>query len=498
MGCAFIFRMFSGRERSSPELDSQKCRGGVSDRQGHARLNSGAGGALRAEYDETLSRPFLVLAMTEFWERFSLAGVKSLLTLVLVDYILSGTADDIIGVGLFRYYMEGVLGPMSSLALASQLYGLTSALLYLATPLGGLLGDRLTGRRASVHLGGLSMAMGIGLMVMQSPFLFGLIFFSTGAGIIKGNLSVQVGELFTDPERQRRGYAFYLGFLNAGLVCGPFLCGLLALYLGWQWGFILAVGAIIIGLAGYHCAFLYAPVTARPRRQEQHQKESIRLAGKEDKRNIPALLTAMLAIYICYAAYGQLGNMVLFWARSEVDLDIGGWTMPVSWLLTLDGLITIMLIPAVQMGVRILRDRGLDVTPQWQIMLGCLFCMAGYIVLSVASSGGNGQIPAWMMICYLILVDIAVVLIWPSGLSLINILAPRRYVGFWVGLFYLHGFFAGIWVGFGGVLYDDMGAGRFWLLHAAIALSGAVLMAAAVMAQWMMAGIARRRGLING
>jgi POT family proton-dependent oligopeptide transporter len=53
--------------------------------------------------------------------------------------------------------------------------------------------------------------------------------------------------------------------------------------------------------------------------------------------------------------------------------------------------------------------------------------------------------------------------------------APARSIGFWVGLFYLHGFFANLWVGFGGALYERMAPLCFWSLHAAIAAAGALV-----------------------
>ena len=36
-----------------------------------------------------LPRGFLTLALTEYWERFALAGLKSMLTLVLIDHVLA-------------------------------------------------------------------------------------------------------------------------------------------------------------------------------------------------------------------------------------------------------------------------------------------------------------------------------------------------------------------------------------------------------------------------
>jgi proton-dependent oligopeptide transporter, POT family len=44
-----------------------------------------------------------------------------------------------------------------------------------------------------------------------------------------------------------------------------------------------------------------------------------------------------------------------------------------------------------------------------------------------------------------------------------------------MGLFYLHGFFASLWVGFSGVFYGRMPAARFWLLHAEVAGASALI-----------------------
>jgi len=44
-----------------------------------------------------------------------------------------------------------------------------------------------------------------------------------------------------------------------------------------------------------------------------------------------------------------------------------------------------------------------------------------------------------------------------------------------MGLFYLHGFVSSLWAGFSGVYYDRVASPHFWLLHAALAGVGAVL-----------------------
>jgi proton-dependent oligopeptide transporter, POT family len=111
-----------------------------------------------------------------------------------------------------------------------------------------------------------------------------------------------------------------------------------------------------------------------------------------------------------------------------------------------------------------------------QILIGGLCCAAGYVVLAIGSTSGSAaplSLP-WAF-AYLLLVDAAIVLIWPSGLSLIAGVAPRRLTGLWTGLFYLHGFFASLWVGFSGAYYGRIAPPNFWLLQAAVAALGALL-----------------------
>jgi dipeptide/tripeptide permease len=63
-----------------------------------------------------------------------------------------------------------VLGPLSDQAYASQIFGLYTGLVYLTPLAGGMLGDRLLGRRQTVLLGGALMALGISCSRWRLPF----------------------------------------------------------------------------------------------------------------------------------------------------------------------------------------------------------------------------------------------------------------------------------------------------------------------------------------
>lgn len=415
------------------------------------------------------SAGFLTLAAMEFWERFAMSGMKSLLVLLLVDHVLAGDLSRVLGATAIRAASAALFGRVSTTGLASQLYGYANALIYLSIPLGGLVGDLVGSRRGMVLGGGALMLLGLVLLLDDRSFLLGLVPFAIGTGLLKGNLSAQVGLLFRDEAQRRRGYALYLGFLNAGIICGPLVCGALAAFAGPAYAIGAAIGALAIGLALYaRTGGARDRVAAAP---APHRPSARPVAATA------LLVVALATVYLCYSAYDQLTNIFLVWARTHVDLRLGGWAMPVAWFASLDGAFTLALIGLSQLGMGLLERRGIAIGAVTQILLGALCCAAGYLLLAIgAVSHGGAALPLPWALGYLLLIDAAIVLLWPSGLSLIAAVAPVRRVGFWMGLFYLHGFFASLWVGFSGVFYDRMAAGSFWLLHAGVAGAGALLM----------------------
>lgn len=410
-------------------------------------------------------RRFLALAMLEFWERFAMAGVKSLLVLILADQIFAHDLAPALGAPTLRSAFERWFGPLSSVGLASQVYGYAGALLYLAVPLGGLIGDLFARRRLVIYGAAGAMLAGLVLMIGVATFLPGLALFMLATGTLKGNLSAQVGQLFHDEGERQRGYAVYLGFLNAGVICGPLVCGGVAAVFGWSWAIGAAALAISIGTLGYAASAGRSADVAVPERAP-----SIRSGEGSGLRGIAILVAAILSVYFCWAAYEQLGDIFLIWARARIELRVAGWTMPVAWFVSLDGLFTLLLIVAVQAALGRAARRGNAPAAEEMILAGGLACAAGYGVLALASRYAGPELLSigWGLL-YLLLIDLAVVLVWPSGLSLIAANAPPRFVGFWMGVFYLHGFFASLWVGISGSTYGRISDSGFWLLQAGMA-----------------------------
>jgi len=178
---------------------------------------------------------------TEMWERFSYYGMRSLLTLYLTAELASG------GFGLDR-------------TAALEIYAIFTGLVYLTPILGGWIADSLLGKRKTVYIGGLVMAVGQFLLAasafMSSTldpasrlflFNFGLGTLIIGNGLFKPNISTIVGEFYedNDPRKDSAFNIFYMG-INLGAILGPFIAGALGENVHWGWGYFSAgVGLII-------------------------------------------------------------------------------------------------------------------------------------------------------------------------------------------------------------------------------------------------------------
>ena len=106
-------------------------------------------------------RGLFYLAFTEAWERFSFYGMTALVVLYMVNQLLlPGHVEQIAGFTGFRAALESVFGPLSTQALASQIFGLYAGFVYFTPILGGIIADRWIGQRNAVVIGALSMSAG--------------------------------------------------------------------------------------------------------------------------------------------------------------------------------------------------------------------------------------------------------------------------------------------------------------------------------------------------
>ena len=198
-------------------------------------------------------RGLFFIGATELWERISFHGMQALLVLYMVEQLLQpGHIEHIVGFKWFRAAIEGVTGPLSSQALASQIFGLYVGFVFFVPVFGGLLGDRVLGRRRAVALGALLMTAGHFCMAFEASYLAALLLLILGAGVLRGNLASQVGDIYSAADRRREtAFQIYYGALNSGAFIAPLITGVLAQAYGWHYGFGFAGFGMLVGLVIY-------------------------------------------------------------------------------------------------------------------------------------------------------------------------------------------------------------------------------------------------------
>src|SRR3954463_2487570 len=92
------------------------------------------------------------LFATEMWERFSYYGMRALLVLYMVKYLLlPGHAEQVIGLATLKSVLEAIHGgPLATQPFSSLIYGLYTALVYSTPLIGGLIADRLLGQHRTI------------------------------------------------------------------------------------------------------------------------------------------------------------------------------------------------------------------------------------------------------------------------------------------------------------------------------------------------------------
>ena len=154
-----------------------------------------------------------VLFTTEMWERFNFYGMRAILSTFLISALAFKDSD------------------------SALIYGGFLGLYYLTPMLGGYISDKFLGNRASIMIGGLTMAIGqfmlftsasqykTDLHFAQSLMYMALLVIIFGNGFFKPNISSMVGSLYPkgDNRLDSAFTIFYMG-INIGAFIGNAVC----------------------------------------------------------------------------------------------------------------------------------------------------------------------------------------------------------------------------------------------------------------------------------
>jgi POT family proton-dependent oligopeptide transporter len=416
------------------------------------------------------------LAFTEAWERFSFYGMQALLVLYMVkELLLPGHIENVAFFESFRRLYGGLEGQ----ALASAIFGTYAASVYLTPILGGILADRVLGKRRTVLLGAVTMAIGHFLMAFEISFLFALLCLVLGCGMFKGNIASQVGALYK-PEDLRRADAFqiyYLG-INAGVIAAPLIVGTLGEEVGWHWGFGAAGIGMLIGLAIYVAGQKYLPAEHfLPKATPAADAPPRAKFSRADWLALAAVLLLIPIMAVAIVPNNQIFNAYLVWGDAQFQLEFFGRRLPTTWLVTLDAIVSVSFLAIVALFYRWYGKRRTEPDELTKMIIGSAFSIGGMLCLYLAAETvpAGQKIGLFWPVMFHIVNSIGFAHLLPVSLALFARLAPTQVNSTVIGLYYLSFFGANALVGWIGGLYETMPTTSFWLLHAGLAAgSGAV------------------------
>jgi POT family proton-dependent oligopeptide transporter len=423
-------------------------------------------------------RGLTFLFATEMWERFSYYGMRALLVLYMVKYLLlPGQVEGIVGFGALRAALEFLSGPLDVQPLSSQIYGLYTGLVYLTPIFGGLLADRVWGQRRTVILGASLMALGHFMMAVESLFLLALLTLILGNGAFKPNISTQVGGLYAPGDRRRdRAYSiFYVG-INLGAFLAPLVCGTLGETVGWHYGFASAGVGMLIGLGIY----LYAS-PALPSDQFVKAPGERRPLTRDERRGIMALLILFVPTTFFWATYEQQGNTIALWADDFTDrsIDLLFWQgeIPTTWFQAFNPFMIFAFTPFVVALWARQAKRGSEPSTVNKMALGCLGVTLANIIMAVAAWKAGGGQASWLwLLAYFVVITVGELYLSPIGLSLVSKLAPAGILSMMMGIWLATSFTGNFIAGWLGSFWSSMDKPSFFLMIAAVAaVAGAAI-----------------------
>ncbi|MDE2080650.1 MAG: peptide MFS transporter [Burkholderiales bacterium] len=469
-------------------------------------------------------RGLVVLFVAEMWERMSYYGMRSLLVLYMIQHLFvrADHAAGVWGYDALSQALQTAFGPLSTQALSSQVYGLYTGFVYLSPLFGGLLADRLIGRRKAVVLGGVLMAIGHFLMASEHLFFVALLVLILGNGCFKPNVSTQVGGLYApgDPRRDRAFSIFYVG-INLGAFIAPLICGTLGQTLGWDYGFGAAGVGMLLGLLFYVLNQHRLPVEPPPTASRTApglgvlaylagmplvvlallalltlpQALSLGLAlavvgaglawmlrlPADERPRVVALAVACLISAAFWAVYEQQGNTMQLWAdQSTVWPSVFGFTLPSTWYQAFNPFMIALFVPLLNAVWARQARRGREPSSLTKMALGCVLLGLGFVVMIVAATGlapGDKRSILWLLASTAVF-TLGELYLSPIGLSFVTKVAPARIVSMMMGLWFLANFIGGYMSGYLGSFYGTMSHPAFFAMLTAIGVAaGAVLYA---------------------
>lgn len=373
-------------------------------------------------------RGMFLVALTEFWERFSYWGLAAVLVL-----FLTASTD------------SGGWGWPDARAL--QLYGAYAGLGFILPVIGAWLANTILSERRGILLGGviimcghllLAAAMALPAALQTGSFLLGLLLILAGTGLLKPSISSIVARLYPEGDARRdEGFSYFFIAIYIGALLGGLVVGYFGERIGWHYAFGAAAVGMAAGLAGYLAKqrqWLADIGTTLPSRVRAAREPLMHIEWQRVRIiGLQGLFTAAYSV----GFYQVLGLLSLY-AHTHVDRTIWGVEVPTTWVQTTGVWAFLLFSPLLAWAWRRLETTGRNPSASYKLALGLLSLAVGYLILMSVESV-TPQVPpscGWLIVAYLFF-GLGDALVWAPQISLTSKLAPARYAVLLVGGWYV-------------------------------------------------------------
>jgi len=439
----------------------------------------------------------ITLFFTEMWERFSYYGMRALLILFMTTAVVDGGLgfDDKTSGAVYGLYSMGVyLLALPGGWLADRILGLKKSVWY-----GGIiitLGHFTMAFPGLVSLFGTeTLEKTVTSPLDTNSFYLGLILIVLGTGLLKPNISSIVGKLYPDGSSKRdAGFSiFYMG-INLGALFAPIACSTLAIY-DWHLGFGLAGFGMLLGLVQYkltnkHLEGIGEEVVAITPEEKQKRSKMIKMASlifglvalvtilifqgviaidasamaaasnnviaivallyfgyliffggldNDERKKVGVIAILFLFSAMFWSGFEQAGSSLNLFADRFTDRTVLGWEIPTGYFQSINSLFIIIFAPIFGAMWIWLGRRNLEPSSPLKFAFGLILLGVGFFVMYFATKiAASGQLaaPTWLIVTYLFH-TFGELSLSPVGLSLTTKLAPKKYTGQMMGMWFL-------------------------------------------------------------
>jgi POT family proton-dependent oligopeptide transporter len=169
------------------------------------------------------------------------------------------------------------------------------------------------------------------------------------------------------------------------------------------------------------------------------------LAGltMDERKRIAVIIVLFVFATIFWSAFEQAPTSLNLFAQDFTDRVLFGWEVPILWLQSVNSLFVIALAPVFAWIWVALGKRGKDLSSPGKFAFGLFFAGLGFLIMVAAAkivAGGPGgtvvKVSMWWLSFSYLLQTFGELSLSPVGLSSMTKLAPRRFVGQMMGVWF--------------------------------------------------------------